>query len=510
MTPQPDLIIGIDSSTTGCKAVVFDRHGTTLASGRAAHTLEMPQPGWHEQSAEHWWRALRRALRQALRGIDPTRLAGIAITHQRESFVPVDAAGQPLRNAIIWMDERAAGTLPDLERAIGRDKFHRLTGKPLSANLVPPKIAWLREHEPEVFARTAYYLDVHAFLVQRLTGQYRTGQGCADPTGLFDMAAQDWAWDLLAEIGVYPEQMPAAYPPGAILGHVTRAAARATGLPAGLPVMAGLGDGQAGGVGANICRPATAYLVLGTAVVTGTFSADYLTHPAFRTMSGGLPLTYLLETVLLGGTYTLEWLLKTFLGKQGAAAIRLRQELERDAAQIPPGSTGLVVVPYWNTVMNPYWDASASGIVAGWRGIHRPAHLYRAILEGIALELRLHFEGVEQATGRPVERVVAIGGGARSDLWCQIIADVTGKPLQRTAADETGALGAAILAAAGAGLYPSVDQAAQAMAAWLPEVFEPDAGRQRFYGELYEGVYRGMYPALREILYSLSLQERAG
>ncbi len=504
MTTQKTLILGIDSSTTACKVVVWDGNGRMVSSGRAGLTIHIPQPGRHEQPAESWWRALVRALRQSLRGLDGTRLAGLAIAHQRETFVPVDETGLPLYEGILWMDERAADLLPEIERGLHGVDFHRLTGKPLSANLTAAKIAWLREYEPEVFAHTAHYLDVHAYLVNRLTGEMATGWGCADPTGLFDMAQHTWSEEVLQACGITASQLPLAYPPGSMIGCVSRAAARVTGLPEGLPVLAGLGDGQAGGVGANICEPGAAYLALGTSVISGSFSSRYVVNPAFRTMGGGDAHSYLLETVLLGGTYTLEWLLKTFLGKRGAAAGRLRTALDQSLDGIPPGSEGLVLVPYWNTAMNPYWDASASGIVAGWRGSHRPAHLYRAILEGIAMELRLQFEGVEAALGEPLERLVAMGGGAQNERWCQIIADVLGKPVYRTAAAETAALGAGILAAEGAGLYSTTTEAAAAMTHWEGLAFHPRHKEQAFYTRLYEDVFRPLYPALREPLRRLA------
>lgn len=504
MTTHEALILGIDSSTTACKAVVWDTNGQVVSSGRSNLTIQLPQPGWHEQVAESWWRALVRALRQALRGVEANRLAGLAIAHQRETFVPVDRTGQALRPGILWMDERAAGLLEEMERAVSGVDFHRMTGKPLSANLTAAKVSWLRAYEPKIFARTAHYLDVHAYLLKRLTGELVTGWGCADPTGLFDMTRHEWSADVLRACGVSANQLPPAHPPGSVIGRINRKAARATGLPVGLPVAAGLGDGQAGGVGANICAPGAAYLALGTSVISGSFSAKYVVDSAFRTMTGGDENSYLLETVLLGGTYTLDWLLKTFLGKRGAAITRTRAEMDRGLMEIPPGSDGLVLVPYWNTAMNPYWDASASGIVAGWRGNHRPAHFYRAILEGIAMELRLQFDGVEAALDRPLDRLVAMGGGAQSAGWCQIIADVLGKPVHRTAAAETAALGAGILAAVGAGLYATTAEAAAAMTHWEAQAFTPRPEEQTFYTQLYEEVYRPLYPALREPLHRLA------
>lgn len=493
-----DLTLGIDSSTTACKAIIWDKHGRPLAEGRSPLTLSTPQAGWHEQNASDWWDALCMATRQATGQIETQHLAGMAITHQRETFVPVDEDGRPLRPAILWMDERAAALLPEIGALLGQERFHCITGKPLSVNLTLPKIAWLRRFQPETFAATAYYLDVHAFLVQRLTGEYRTGWGCACPTGLFDLERHTWAENLLSPMEIRAEQLPKAYSPGTILGTITPQAAEATGLPCGLPVVAGLGDGQAAGLGVNVTNPGEAYLALGTSVISGTYSEQYVINQAFRTMVGGQ--AYLLETALLSGGYTLNWF-RSFIGPNEATP---QATLDKQAAALQPGSNGLVLVPYWNSVLGPYWDANASGIVVGWRGIHRPAHLYRAILEGVAFEQRLNTEGVEAALGSHVERYIAVGGGAENDLWLQIIADITGKQVLRAGAKEAAALGAGILAAMGAGLYADLRQAAEAMTHRQPIAFTPDPAQHDHYSRLYAQVYRKLFPALQPILTNLA------
>jgi xylulokinase len=223
---------------------------------------------------------------------------------------------------------------------------------------------------------------------------------------------------------------------------------------------------------------------------------QYQTSHAFRTHYAGLPETYSLETVILGGTYTIRWFVEQFGGPFSLPDRAAEEVLEGLAREVPPGAEGLMLVPYWNTVLNPYWDAGASGIVVGWRGRHSPAHLYRAILEGIAYEQRLATEGVEQAVGGPIQRYIAFGGGARSPLWCQVIADITGKPVHLAHAPEATALGAGILAAAAAGLYPDIAQAAQAMTHRLPQVFLPDPQRSRVYDRFFE-VYTHLFPALQ-------------
>jgi sugar (pentulose or hexulose) kinase len=456
-----------------------------------------PQPGWHEQPAESWWTATVQAIRQAVSQVDSRRLRALCIAHQRETFVPVDEQGQPLTNAIVWMDERASEILPELEKAFGQETFHQLTGKRLSVNLTIAKIAWLKQYRPEIFAQTWKYLDVHSFLVHQLTGLYRTGWGCADPTGMVDIQNNGWAETILSQVGIRADQLPELYPPGTILGNVLPSAAEACGLPAGLAVVAGIGDGQASGLGVNITSPGEAYLSLGTSIISGTYSEQYVFHPAFRTMTSGIAGSYLLETVLLGGGYTLAWFMEKMAGQPDQEVAQLQDHYDQAASELPPGSAGLMVVPYWNSVLGPYWDPAASGIIVGWRGVHQLTHLYRAILEGLAFEEHLGTLGVEEALGQPVQRYIAMGGGAQSQLWRQIIADVTNKPVFRAATTDAAALGAGILAATAAGCFANARQAAEEMTLILPQAAEPDASRHDLYQRLFEEVYRPLFPALR-------------
>jgi len=235
--------------------MAWDRRGRLVAQARCGLPVSTPHPAWHEQPAQSWWQAAVQAIREVVQQVGPERLAGLCIAHQRETFVAVDDCGDALRPAILWMDERAAPMVADLQQSCGKELFHQVTGKPLTGNLTFSKIAWLREHEPEVFARTNKYLDVQAYLVHCLTGEYRTGWGSADPTGLFDMRRNAWAKGLLEKIGIDVDQLPDLYPTGSLIGEVSPGSAALTGLPVGLPVTTGLGDGQAGGLGANITRP---------------------------------------------------------------------------------------------------------------------------------------------------------------------------------------------------------------------------------------------------------------
>lgn len=500
-----NVVIGIDSSTTACKAIAWDKQGRLVAEGRDSYPLLRPEPTWFEQDAEHWWRSLCVSIQELLTQIDASRVEAMCITHQRESFVPIDGQGRPIRHAMLWLDERTEAQLPFLDEKIGADKIHQISGKPLSMTPSLPKLVWLQQNEPEIISRAHKFLETHAFLVHRLTGHFRTSLACADPMGLVDMQRHTWSDDLLTPLGFRLDQFPELVPPGQIIGHLSETAAAATGLPAGLPLVAGAGDGQCAGLGANAIGQGRAYLNMGTAVVSGPFSTDYVVNRAFRTMYAPIAGSYFLETVIRSGLLTVSWFVEKIATDLGGSWLPLSPEelLEAAAAKVPPGALGLLLVPYWTSVSTPYWDPTASGITVGWSTSHGKEHFYRAVLEGIAFEQRLAGEGVMAATGQPFSEYITLGGGSQSKLWCQIMADVTGLPIVRSTTTEATCLGAGILAATAAGWYPDVSQAAEAMTA-TADRFEPQPETQQFYDRLYREVYQPLFPTLQTLLTRLS------
>lgn len=499
------LVIGVDSSTTACKAIAWNRRGTAVAEARASYPLLHPEPDWHEQRAEDWWSSLCQALGDLLCKVNASNIEALCITHQRESFVPVDQDGRPLRQAILWCDERSLPQLNYLDRHFGSDCLHELTGKQLTLSNSLPKIVWLMQHEPETLLRAHKILDVHAFLIRRLTGAFRTSLASADPMGVVNMKTDTWAEDVIRGVGLQPSQFPELVPPGHLIGRITDQAAAATGLRAGLPVVAGAGDGQCAGLGANATGGGRAYLNLGTAVTSGVFSQRNLVTRAFRTLYAPVAGMYFLEDVLRGGVYTVAWFVEQF----GADLVRKsdgpspEEQLEKAAAALPPGSSGLVSVPYWKGVMSPYWDPAATGITIGWTGAHGRAHFYRSILEGIAFEQRLVGDEAMKAIGQPFTEYVTMGGGSRSRLWCQILADVTGVPIRRSATTEATCLGAGILAAAAVGWYGDAYRAADAMTQ-AADCFTPDPEVRARYEVLYKEVYKELFPTVRPLLDRLS------
>lgn len=490
-----DLVLGLDCSTTAAKAVVWTLDGTSMAVGRSAYRHSAPHPGWGEQDPVDWWNATVEAIGFACRQIDPSRLAAISITHQRETFVCLDKDGHALRPAMLWLDTRAG----DQVERFGSDHMHEVTGKPPNTATSWYKLAWLAEHETRCLEGTDRVADVHSYLVHRLTGEWRTSYGSVDPLGVVDLRTFGLSKDLIEKVGLRVEQFPELCSPGDVLGVLRADVADRLGLNPGLKVVAGLGDGQSAGLGVGITQPGEAYLNLGTGIVSGSFSATYETDRSFRTMTGGVPGTYILETFFGGGTYNLNWFIDQFSGigdKPYGLDLLPEQILESAAAGLPTGADGLLALPYLTGVLTPYWDSSARGVLFGLTGRHSKAHMYRAMLEGLAMEQRLSTTGAEAASAMPIGRFLVMGGGARSPLWCQIMADVLGRPVDVAREPEATCLGAGILAAFGAGIFTSVQEAAAAMTG-TGKRYVPNSEQSAKYDRIYD-LYKDIYPALRE------------
>jgi sugar (pentulose or hexulose) kinase len=494
-TAADRLVIGLDSSTTGTKALALDCRGRVVAQAASPIPLSSPRPNWYEQDPADWWRAACRALSAVARETGPERIAALAISNQRETFVPLTSSGAPLRPAIIWLDERCKSEVDSFAAKIGRKNILAITGKPADYAPVVYRLAWMKRHEAKLFARTDMFCDVHTYLTWKLSGAFKTSWSSADPLGLFDVRKKNWSPVILKALALQAGSLPEALSPGTVLGEVTKKAAKATGLKAGTLVVAGGGDGQAAGLGVNALSSARAYLNLGTAVVAGVFSAECRTLTAFRTLTACADSGYYFECSLRAGTFAVDWLVKTVLGLDPQTDPDVYPALEAGARKIAPGSDGVFHLPYLSGVMNPYWDMNARGAFTGLSGAHGRFHLYRAVLEGIAFEQALALEAVERSMGESVRELAAIGGGTSNALWLSILADVTGKAICLPANTEASALGAGIAAAVGAGWFDGFREAASAMTS-IRSVIKPDAKNRKVYRALFEE-YKTIYPRLK-------------
>ncbi len=491
---KPDLIIGIDSSTTACKAIAFDRRGHVVAEGRASIALSNPKPGWMEQEVSDWTGSLASVLKQLTKKISARRIAGLAVSNQRESFAQFDAKGKALRPGTLWLDERSAQEVKELAASIGAERLHRISGKPSDVTPCIGRCLWFSRHMPKMWAKTAMTAEVSAVLAHYLTGQWHTSTASADPMGLLDVEKYDWSDELLRAVGLTRAQLPKLFRPGSVMGEVTAQAAKATGLLAGTPLIAGGGDGQCAGTGANIFIKGRAYLNLGTASVSGSYGRTYAVNPAFRSLMAVGEEGFSFETAIRTGTFLVNWMVERMFNVNPATNPKIFAALEQEAAAVPIGSGGIALVPYWSGCMTPYWDTGARGVIAGLSGSHSRGHVYRALMESLALEQTMMTNKVAEAT-TPIDHFAIVGGGSKSDLWCQIIADASGRDVKRLETAEASALGAAMAAAKGAGWFGSVADASAAMSGKPVKVFRPRMKQHKAYAELLP-VYTELWPAV--------------
>ncbi|MDZ5700128.1 xylulokinase [Chelativorans sp. M5D2P16] len=493
MATDERLVIGLDSSTQSVKAIAWRPDGSAAGEGRAPIPISQEGLDCFEQDPRDWWRATVTALKALLDQVDAARLEGLAVSNQRETMGFFDAQGEATHPAILWLDGRTRGEVDEFSRSFGAEEIHRISGRPPDVTPSFYRVIWLRRNRPEAFARTACFADVQAYLVRQFCGGwFRTSWSSADPSGMFDLVEKRWSPALLDAIGIAAGRLPEAHAPGAELGRVTEAAARETGLPAGLPVFAGGGDGQCAGLGTGCTRPNRAYVNLGTAVVSGIWTDTYRYDPAWRTEIAAHGEGYILENCLRSGSYLVDWFVKQFVAGRSTSA-DLFAELEEEALKLPIGSGGVMVQPYWSGVMDPYWDTKARGVIVGLGTGHKPVHIHRAIIEGITLDLVMGTEASEAASGQTADHYLAIGGGANSKLWRQMLADASGKPVHVSDTVEASALGAGMIAAAGAGWYTTICDAADGMAG-RTQVFAPDHAKRPRYRALLD-IYRDLYAA---------------
>ncbi|MEM6432198.1 MAG: FGGY-family carbohydrate kinase, partial [Deinococcota bacterium] len=355
-------------------------------------------------------------------------------------------------------------------------------------------------HEPENYRQTARFVEVHGYLAHKLTGEAKTSWASADPLGVFDIHSHSYAEPILDFLQLADHQFMPAYATTTLLGQVTKTAAEATGLVEGTLVAAGGGDGQAAGLGLSAIFPERAYLNLGTAVVSGIYSATAMVDNACRTLVACGEAGYILETCLRSGTFLLTWFTETFLDDPSNVNW---QALEDAAAKVPLGSEGLLLLPHWSGSMTPHWDVRAKGAMIGLGSSHKRPEIYRAVLEGIALEQATMTADVERLSGTPLRELVLTGGGANNRLWCQMLADVLAKPLYLSRTTEASNLGAAIAAAVAADWYEDTATAAHEMTS-LGECFEPQPDSQARYQELFK-IYKQMYASITDINHQLTM-----
>lgn len=487
-------VLGIDVSTTATKAVLVDGSGAVHGIGVAEYGLTVLRPLWSEQEPRLWWDGAIEAIRSVLgsTGVHGEDVEAIGLTGQMHGAVLLDRAGAVLRPAILWNDQRTSAECDAIRQVVGSDRLIEITGNDALTGFTAPKLVWVRDHEPDVWRRVAHVLLPKDYLRYRLTGEYAIDKADGAGTLLFDLAARDWSAEVLDALEIDPAWMPRTWEGPEITGSVTAEAAAATGLRPGTPVVAGGGDQAANAVGVGVVDPGTMALSLGTSgvVFAPTDRPLFEPHGRVHAFCHALPGRWHMMSVMLSAAGSLRWFRDALAPGTDFA------NLVATAASVPAGSEGLWFLPYLTGERSPYPNPFARGAFVGLTLAHDRRHLTRAVLEGVAFGLR---DGLDLmiAAGVPVpDQIRASGGGTASQLWRRILADVLGTEIATVSTSEGAAYGAGLLAAVGAGWYPGVEAATEALVSATPVAAPgPDAA---VYAEAH-AVYRDLYPALAPI-----------
>lgn len=498
-------VIGCDVGSQGTNAALYGANGTLVASAYEGYDLSFPHPGWAEQDPAMWTKALVSTVGQLVAKVPEgaTAVKGLSFGSQLDGMVVCDGSGRPLRPAMIWMDRRAEAQAAALSRLMSPEEFYRHVGANLDSSHAVFKALWVRDEEPEVFAEAAFLMPPGSFVLREVTGVLAVDYSNASSLALLDPRTRTWSEPVLDAAGIGREMLPELAAGTQAVGTITRSFAEAAGLSPDTLVAVGCGDEMAATLGAGVFAPGEVCDVVGTAEPVCAASSEPREDPTMlvECHPHADPDAWLLENPGFVSGGNLRWWRDQFAPLEVRAETEGRADaydlLTREAAEMSPGSQGLVFLPCMQGAMAPEWNGAARGVFYGLTLAHTRAHMTRALLEGSAYALRDILAAMKGA-GLDVRRLTMVGGGAKGDLWRQIKADVTGLPVRVPTSVETTATGAAILAAVGSGLHASIADAVDAFVAYEPEEHRPDPERHGAYEEAYRR-YRELYFALKPV-----------
>ena len=497
------MLLGIDVGTSATKTVLFDEQGQALASHTEGYPMMTPKSAWAEQDPEDWWRATVNGIRACISeiGADPADIKGIGFSGQMNGHVMLDKNGQPLRPAILWCDLRAVEEAEEMNEKIGARRVVDLTGNTAIPGLGAAKILWVKNHEPEHYDKAAHILLPKDYVRFRLTGDFATEVSDASGWQLLDIHKRQWSDEVLSKLGLDKAKLPKVYESPEATGVVSAEAARETGLKAGTVVAGGAGDNPAAGVGMGAMTEGRSFTSIGTSgvpyMLTEKVFPDY--EGRVNCLCAASPGKWMMMGCIQAAGYSLKWLKDTVCSaevlqaeKEGRDPFVVMDEL---AAKIKPGSEGLLFLPYLLGERSPHSDADCRGVFFGLSAIHGRPHMIRAVMEGVSFSMRQCLEVYDELGARLTDMRVC-GGGAKSFLWPQILADIYGTEVSRVQQAEGGAaLGAAILGGVAAGIYPSVEAACDNVVK-KGDSFLPDPqAHQRYdsYYKLHKKLYDDLY-----------------
>lgn len=491
--------IGVDTSTTATKALLINEKGQVLGVASSEYTFEAPQPLWSEQEPRLWWEATVKSIRAVLESsaVSADEVKGIGLTGQMHGLVLLDKDEKVLRPALLWNDQRTGAQCDEIRARIGKERLIQITGNDALTGFTAPKILWVQQEEPQVYERISKILLPKDYVRFKLTGEYGIDRAGGAGTLLFDLCDRNWSSEVLEALEIDPDWLPPTFEGTEVTSTVSQSAAAATGLVPGIPVFGGGGDQAAAAVGTGAVEEGIVSLSLGTSGVVFATTDHPAIEPDGRlhAFCHAVPGKWHLMGVMLSAAGSLRWHRDTF-----AAGVDF-DTLLKPAASIPAGSDGLLFLPYLTGERTPYPDPLARGAFIGLTVRHGLPHLTRAVLEGVAFGLRDSFELIKSAGLAEISQVRVTGGGAKSDLWRQILADVLETELVTVNSEEGAAFGAALLAAVGAGAFPDVPTACRSVIDITGRT--PPGKSVPIYRKMYP-VYRELYPSLRASFTALS------
>jgi xylulokinase len=499
-----NYLIGIDLGTSGTKTVLFDENGAEVSSAVAEYPLYQPQNGWAEQDPADWWDACVSTLRLVMgqSKVLPGEVKGVGISGQMHGLVMLDEAGEPLRRSIIWCDGRTARECAEITELVGRERLLEITANPALTGFTAGKILWVRRHEPELYARCRQILLPKDYLRYKLTGEYAAEVSDASGMNLLDVPKRSWSEEVLAKLSIDPSLLPPVRESCEVAGHITKEIAALTGLAEGTPVVGGAGDNAAAAIGTGTVEAGRAFATIGTSGVIFAHSDSVaIDYPGGRvhTFCSAVPGAWSVMSCTLAAGLSLQWLRNSFFEAETRTAKGLGCDpyylMDQQAGRVPIGANRLVYLPYLMGERSPLLDPDARAVFFGLSAMHTKYDMLRAVMEGVCFALKSGLE-VLRGMGVVPSEILATGGGGTSPLWRQMMADVFACDIGTVQNREGPALGAAILAGVGAGLYPSVGEAVKRLIRVNPAQ-SPIVGHTGAYAPYYE-LYQSLYPKLRD------------
>lgn len=496
-------ILSIDVGTTGGRTILFNLKGEILESAYQEYPCFYPTPTSVEQNANDWWEVTKKTIKLILdkSKINKSNIVGISTTNQRETIVPVDENGNPLSRAIVWQDRRTIKECQDIKEKIGIEKVYDITGLTIDPYFSAPKILWMEKNWNTAF-KTAYkFMLVHDFIQMKLTNEFVTDYSNASRTMLFDINTLTWSDKILNELELPKEKLPKPVPSGEKIGEITEKAAKETSLPKGLTVVAGGGDQQCAAIGVGVTKPGRIKATTGT----GTFLLAFLDKSQRdlkrRVLCSchAIPGKYVFEASIFTTGSVLRWFRDNFSAAERSLAPNLNIDsyelLGMQAETIQPGSEGVMVLPHFTGAGAPYWDPSAKGLIFGLSLGHTRCHIIRAIMEATCYEIRTNLQVLKEL-GVNVKELRITGGAARNPTWNQIESDICKIPVIKGQVEEATALGVAILAGVGAGVFKDIPSAADEMII-VDEQKNPNTENLKLYDQYFE-IYSELYKTIKE------------